>query len=125
MLRYELPCIFTFLKISVEDHMKFLDFDKATKQDWLDRVKKELKGKAYETLLWNTGEGFQMDPLYTAEEQDVSAEAFPIDRGEMNYLNSWTILQEHTKANTSELKCKDLLSILKIMWPIIASYYPK
>jgi len=111
MLRYELPCIFTFLKISVEDHMKFLDFDKATKQDWLDRVKKELKGKAYETLLWNTGEGFQIDPLYTAEEQGLSAEVFPIDRGEKNYLNSWTILQEHIKANTSELN-KNIITSL-------------
>jgi len=78
--------------------MKFLNFEEASKQDWLERVKKELKGKDYDTVVWQTPEGFELDPLYTKDESTQVAAAFPLERGKGNYLNSWTILQEHRSA---------------------------
>lgn len=51
----------------------FSDSDKAA---WITQVQKELKNElAYESLRWQTGEGFTLDPYYTAD----SLDSLPLD----------------------------------------------
>jgi methylmalonyl-CoA mutase len=80
----------------MDKNEKFLDFKTSVKEDWKSQVLKELKGKDFDNVIWNTGEGFSLDPLYTAEESKEAIDAFPDNRGEFNYQNSWTVLQEHS-----------------------------
>ncbi len=37
-------------------------------QQWKELAEKQMKGKSVDTLLWNTPEGIQVKPLYTAED---------------------------------------------------------
>ena len=39
-----------------------------TKKDWEALAEKELRGKPLEALTWDTLEGIQVKPLYTAED---------------------------------------------------------
>ena len=46
-------------------------FPNADKMAWLTQVQQELKGEvAYERLRWQTGEGFTLEPYYTADSLD-------------------------------------------------------
>jgi methylmalonyl-CoA mutase len=38
------------------------------KQKWIDLATKQMKGKPVEGLNWDTPEGIQVKPLYTAED---------------------------------------------------------
>ena len=52
----------------------FPDFPAVSKAQWKEQVHRELKG--YETLRWQTGEGFALEPFYTEEEtRDLPREA--------------------------------------------------
>ncbi|KNC99720.1 methylmalonyl-CoA mutase, mitochondrial [Spizellomyces punctatus DAOM BR117] len=69
-------------------------------QEWVDLVKKELKGKDPIDLTWNTSEGIPVKPLYTkADVADVPEEIpgkFPFTRGpyaSMYTNRPWTIRQ--------------------------------
>jgi len=47
----------------------FSEFEKKTKKDWIELAIEDLKGNDYnKELVWNTPEGFPMDPFYTLEE---------------------------------------------------------
>ncbi|AFK05440.1 methylmalonyl-CoA mutase [Emticicia oligotrophica DSM 17448] len=47
----------------------FSEFPQITKNDWLNQVNKDLKGKNFEeTLIWQTLEGFQVQPYYSSED---------------------------------------------------------
>jgi methylmalonyl-CoA mutase len=43
-------------------------FKEITKNEWKDLAKKELKGKNVETLIWNSPEGIDIQPLYSKED---------------------------------------------------------
>ncbi len=55
----------------------FEDFAPATKAQWLAQIEKELKGKSYESLFWQLGDGISVEPFYTREEMDETPQ--PID----------------------------------------------
>lgn len=47
----------------------FSDFPAITKQQWMDKVIQDLKGADFsKKLVWNTYEGFSVDPFYTEED---------------------------------------------------------
>ena len=46
----------------------FGDFDAPTKDQWKAQVEQDLKGAEYQKLVWNTYEGFSIEPMYTREE---------------------------------------------------------
>jgi methylmalonyl-CoA mutase len=53
-----------------EDQL-FSEFDKVSKSDWEEIVKRDLKGADYKKkLLWDTLEGFSAGPYYTREDLD-------------------------------------------------------
>ena len=69
----------------------FAEFSPATKQDWLAKIEKELKGRPFEELLWQLGELGVIEPFYIKE--DVSQNApikMPIDCkiGEITFVEN-------------------------------------
>ncbi len=53
----------------------FEEFKTVTKAQWLTEVEKDLKGAAYgEKMLWDTGEGFMLDPYFVEEDMQAFAE---------------------------------------------------
>jgi len=77
----------------------FDEFPPVTAEEWKDRIIKDLKGADYnEKLLWNTDEGFSIEPFYTAEDlgglswltKQVPG-AFPYARSTKTGNNSWNI----------------------------------
>lgn len=46
----------------------FSEFAPATKQDWLVKIEKELKGRPYEELQWQLGDLGIVEPFYVAED---------------------------------------------------------
>lgn len=66
-------------------------FAPATKEDWLQQVRKDLKDPTiYEALRWQTPEGFVLDPYYTAG--DVSPQLLSANqaaqKGQPGWLNT-------------------------------------
>jgi methylmalonyl-CoA mutase len=56
--------------------MTFSEFKPNTKTDWYNQTLKDLKGKDFdETLVWKTLEGFEIQPIYAAED----LEDLPLD----------------------------------------------
>jgi len=51
------------VEISMNENWQQKTFD-----DWLTLVSKETKGKSVEEISWNTPEGIQVKPLYTAKD---------------------------------------------------------
>ena len=69
---------------------KFLDeFSELNKQDWKDKVRKDLKDKDYNELLWKTAESFSLEPYYTSAELPKTI-GVPTDQDREG--NSWSIM---------------------------------
>ncbi len=51
-----------------EPQAMFSNFHAVSKKDWLARLQQDLKDKPYTSLLWNTYEGFSLEPYYTRAE---------------------------------------------------------
>jgi methylmalonyl-CoA mutase len=45
----------------------FSDFKPSTAAEWKNQVIKDLKGEAYESLVWHNDNGFEIQPFYTSE----------------------------------------------------------
>ncbi len=52
----------------------FGDFQAVTAKAWKNNIIRDLKGEAYETLIWANENGFNIEPFYTSENQSVSYE---------------------------------------------------
>lgn len=48
----------------------FSEFPSVTKEQWKEKVQKDLKGGDFEKLVWKTYEGFEVHPFYTKEDTD-------------------------------------------------------
>ena len=68
----------------------FRDFFPVTKEEWLSKVEKDLKGKAYTDLHWQLEEGLRVSPFYTKEE--VESYSHPIEHYKSG--NNWLIGEE-------------------------------
>ena len=51
----------------------FSEFPPVSKQEWLAKIEKELKGRPFEDLRWQLGELGISEPFYTAEETEKTA----------------------------------------------------
>lgn len=79
----------------------FNEFPPVSKEKWKEQVVKDLKGREFEKIIWNTYEDIDVMPFYT--EQDLDAlkfqtnsypGEFPFVRGESSEGNDWKINQE-------------------------------
>lgn len=90
----------------------FQNFTPASKQDWVDQAKKDLKGADFETQLVSfASEGFSIYPYYTAEDtvhtQWVKAydnQINPLQEVEGMPARHWTNAVEITGTNEAEIK---------------------
>ncbi|MGQ9806800.1 MAG: methylmalonyl-CoA mutase subunit beta [Chlorobiales bacterium] len=46
----------------------FSEFPPLTKSDWLSEIQRDLKGKAFDALIWHTLEGVDVQPIYSRED---------------------------------------------------------
>ncbi len=77
----------------------FDEFPPVSAEEWKDRIIKDLKGADYnEKLLWNTDEGFSVEPYYTGEDLKglswLTSQVpgrFPFARSGKELSNSWNI----------------------------------
>src|SRR5688500_12483881 len=46
----------------------FSDFKPASAEDWKNQLIRDLKGEAFESLVWHNENGFDIQPFYTSED---------------------------------------------------------
>jgi methylmalonyl-CoA mutase len=85
----------------VENEKLFHEFPPVTTQQWEEKITEDLKGAGYEkTLVWNTPEGFKVNPYYREEhlkDKDylhVFPGEYPYSRGNKIRSNHWHIRQD-------------------------------
>jgi methylmalonyl-CoA mutase len=96
----------------------FSEFPLVSKQEWLDKIKTDLKDTPYEKkMIWKTGEGFDISPFYTQEDianmetsKSLPGE-FPFVRG-TKVCNNWLVRQDIDVEDFKEVneKAKKLLA---------------
>ncbi len=79
----------------------FAEFPPVSTPEWKAVIEKDLKGADYEKkLVWNTAEGFKVNPFYRAEDLEdktylqTAPDAFPFVRGNKADNNNWEIRQD-------------------------------
>ncbi|MDR0743567.1 MAG: methylmalonyl-CoA mutase small subunit [Tannerella sp.] len=78
----------------------FPEFPPVSVQEWRDKITTDLKGVAFEKkMIWKTGEGFDVNPFYCAEDIEGMATTaslpgeFPYVRG-TKITNEWLVRQD-------------------------------
>ena len=78
----------------------FSEFPPVTTEEWMAKITADLKGVPFEKkLVWKTGEGFNVNPFYRAEDIEGLATAtslpgeFPYVRG-TKVCNTWLVRQD-------------------------------
>ena len=97
----------------------FSEFKAPTRQEWLDKIEKDLKGADFnKRLVWRTNEGFNVQPFYLKEDveklktpESLPGE-FPFVRGNKKNSNEWYVRQEIevTDAKEANAKALDILN---------------
>ncbi|MDR3250519.1 MAG: methylmalonyl-CoA mutase small subunit [Tannerella sp.] len=96
----------------------FLEFPPVSAQEWTDKITSDLKGASFEKkLVWKTGEGFNINPFYCADDIEEMATTkslpgeFPYVRG-TKISNSWLVRQdiEVTDCKAANLLAKKLVA---------------
>ncbi|MFZ6052374.1 methylmalonyl-CoA mutase subunit beta [Halocola ammonii] len=80
-----------------KNDLSFNEFSALSKEQWKEKVLKDLKGKAYESIIWENENGFSLEPYFSAEEVDLSQGVpgeFPYERGGDTNNRHWQICQE-------------------------------
>ncbi|EMJ96769.1 methylmalonyl-CoA mutase family protein [Leptospira alstonii] len=92
------------------DQKLFTDFPPAAREAWIALIQKDLKGADFEKkLVWETAEGFKIQPVYTKE--DISDKqwltsnlpgTFPFARSTRKLVQDWSIRQDFDSPTISE-----------------------
>ncbi len=86
----------------------FSEFPAVSRAQWKNKAVAELKEKPYDTIVWHTPDGFDLEPWHSHEEK-----AQHLDLPRCKTVNSWknchrvTVLDPET-ANIAALKCFEL-----------------
>lgn len=101
-----------------EQERLFKEFSPVSTEEWLDKVKADLKGGDFEKkLVWKTAEGFNVKPYYRKEDikelpdLNTSPGEFPFIRGVSDGTNEWYIRQDIKvkDAKSANQKALDIL----------------
>ncbi len=82
------------------DHILYDTFPPRSKSEWINAIRKDLKGKGIEQLTRQTFEGFKVPPVFTLEDLDhiewldQLPGSFPFVRGTKTHSNNWAIRQD-------------------------------
>ncbi len=82
----------------------FQEFETSNAAEWKKRIIRDLKGEAFESLLWQNDNGFTLNPFYTAE--DLQSDYFPAF-----HHSGWEVCAGST-ANKAATVNKELLDKL-------------
>lgn len=75
----------------MQKELNFEEFESLLKEDWIEKVTTDLKGKAYESLFFETDDKLEIEPFYTKE--DSNNEEFPLSP------KNWSIRQNFEPIN--------------------------
>ena len=78
-------------------------FPSVSKKEWLKKINKDLRGKSYESLIWEASPGIEVDPLYTPEDQDKEKTNQQSSIANNRSQNNWLIRQTLTNPNRKEI----------------------
>jgi len=98
----------------------FGEFPPVSNEEWKEKIIKDLKGADYDKkLIWNTREGFKVQPYYRSEDlnsfphMNTYPGSFPYVRGNQIKHNNWLIRQDIKVGNIEEANKKALKIRLK------------
>ncbi|MGM0666067.1 MAG: methylmalonyl-CoA mutase family protein [Bacteroidota bacterium] len=93
----------------------FEQFPPVSTEEWMNRVKEDLKGRDFEKkLVWRTLEGFSVNPFYRREDiesllyTDIPPGEYPFLRGIYPGRNEWYIRQDISVKDPREANSKAL-----------------
>lgn len=95
----------------------FSEFPGVSREEWDEKIIKDLKGAPYEKLIWKSPEGFNVKPYYLPEDLegleylDNYPSGFPYNRSNKTQLNDWEI-RENIYAGDIESANKKALQVL-------------
>lgn len=96
----------------------FSEFPSIQKSEWEEVINKDLKGADYEKkLVWNTQDGFKVQPYYRAEDLEKisylssSPDSYPFVRGNKTSGNQWEIRQDIHGKTPQEINELAILAI--------------
>ncbi len=82
------------------DNKLFEDFPPVPTENWEEKIRADLKGVDYQTLIWKTIEGMEIKPFYRKNDLDEldylenEPDLFPFVRGNKTNSNDWEICQQ-------------------------------
>lgn len=85
----------------MRDKKLFSEFNSGTKEEWKYSIVRELKGKEFDSLVWHTEEGFDINPFYVKEDIQSKPGQIP---GRIK--KSWCICEEILVLNAAEAEHK-------------------
>ncbi len=86
----------------------FSEFPAVSRAEWKTRAVAELKERPYETIVWHTPDGFDLEPWYSHEEQGASL-ALPPSKVVNTWINCHRIIvHDPLIANKAALTCFEL-----------------
>jgi len=80
----------------------FSEFSPSTASDWKAQITKDLKGAAFENLIWHNANGFDIQPFYTSE--DIKERKSPVFSHADWEINEDIIVDAAKEANALALK---------------------
>ncbi|EMY78631.1 putative methylmalonyl-CoA mutase, small subunit [Leptospira weilii serovar Ranarum str. ICFT] len=92
------------------DQKLFTDFPPVTRETWIALIQKDLKGADFEKrLVWETAEGFKIQPVYTKDDigdkQWLTSNlpgTFPFARSTRKLVQDWSVRQDFDSPTISE-----------------------
>ncbi|PJZ28441.1 methylmalonyl-CoA mutase family protein [Leptospira kmetyi] len=92
------------------DQKLFTDFPPVNREAWIALIQKDLKGADFEKkLVWETGEGFKIQPVYTkddiADKEWLTSNlpgTFPFARSTRKLVQDWSVRQDFDSSSVAE-----------------------
>jgi methylmalonyl-CoA mutase len=106
---------FDALFSSMKNTSLFNDFPPISKEEWIEKLQSDLKGKAYKELNKINDAGIDIEAIYNSESQNIENEApgsGSFRRGSKTNDNSWVIDQSINLSNTPKNDNKSILKQL-------------
>lgn len=92
----------------------FSEFSPATDADWEKQILSDLKGVEYNKVVWNTGEGFDVNPFYTINNESGSKPLFT--------HTTWENIQTVTHAEAAKKAIENAADGLKYLGNDVAEF---
>lgn len=108
--------VFNYFRMNEKERL-FEGFPPVKVAEWEAKISEELKGAAFEKLIWKTAEGFDVRPFYTSKDleemvfSDVLPGEFPFIRGDKIAGNDWVIRENIRVTDFSEANKKALQAL--------------